>query len=176
MRPNTEQLTSAFRISIDAGLEAAHDALQAIDPIASLTQRLSALGVDDRAVWVESPAAAGPTDTGGEPDFGFSLLWRFGPPAETAQISWRIRLSEDGVARTLLSILLSAQASNRDADTRLMMSWPMIETIALAHARGLRRAVDEYTDDPYESKQRPRLALVNPQDEVRRVAGFGRGE
>lgn len=154
MQPNDEQLTSTYHATVDAGVAATYGAFQAIDPIASLARRLSALGVDDRAVWVEAPAAVGPAGAGDERELGFSLLWRFGPPGQTARIDWRLRLGEDAAARTALSILLSARGSNRDAGERLMTCWPMVETLALAHARGLCRAVDEYTDDP--SKTAPR--------------------
>jgi hypothetical protein len=40
-----------------------------------LLNRLSALGLDDRAVWGASPETTGATDTVGARDLGFSLPW-----------------------------------------------------------------------------------------------------
>lgn len=50
MNTNDSHLTSSYAATIDAGSEAASGALRAINPMSSLVTRLSALGLDDRAV------------------------------------------------------------------------------------------------------------------------------
>jgi hypothetical protein len=161
MNAKDYQLSSTYVATIDAGIEEAYEAFQQIDPMRSLAMRLSALGVDDRALWAESSEATGLTDADGAHELGFSLLWRFGPPGQTARIGWRVRLSEDGVGRTMLSIAVRARASNGEAGERVVAGWPIVETIALQHAKSLRRAVDEYTADPFEAARPERRALLH---------------
>jgi hypothetical protein len=153
------QLSSTYIATIDSGIEEAYEAFLQIDPMGSLATRLSALGVDDRAIWAESGEATGLTDADGSRELGFSLLWRFGPPGQTARIGWRVRLSEDGVGRTVLSIVIRGRASDGDAGKRIVAGWPLVETIALQHAKSLRRAVDEYAEDRFaaEAPRRPEV-------------------
>jgi hypothetical protein len=154
-------LSSSYATTIDASIEAAYEAFLAIDPMDALATRLAALGVDDRALWAESSEATGLTDTDGARELGFSLLWRFGPPDQTARIGWRVRLSEDGVGRTVVSIAIRANASNGEAGRRIASGWPIVETIALQHAKGLGRVVDEYTSDRFEDPRPVRLAVLS---------------
>jgi hypothetical protein len=135
--------------------------LLAIDPVSSLATQLSALGLDDRAVWGELSEATGLTDGDGERALGFSLLWRFGPSGQTARIGWRIQLSRDGIGRTLLSIAIRAQASDPEAGQRITAAWPIVETITREHARGLRRALDEYAADPCDAERPQRLTVLS---------------
>ena len=146
MSAQGHDLTSTYVATIDAGIGAASEALRTIDPMASLAARLSALGVDDRAVWARAASGAG--DAGGASGLGFALLWRFGPSGQTARVAWQIRLSEDGVGRTVLSVGIRARASDHEARSRIAAAWPIVETIALAHARGLHGACEEYAGDP----------------------------
>jgi hypothetical protein len=160
MTANDSHLTSTYIATIDADITATNDALLAIDPMSSLATRLAALGLDDQAVWVES-AKTSPTGTHGAAELGFSLLWRFGPPGQTAKITWRIRLSKDGLDRTVLSVAIRAQASDDAARERITAGWPIVETITLEHARSLRRALDEYAADQSEIKQPRRLTALS---------------
>jgi hypothetical protein len=143
MTTNTH-LTGTYIATIDADIHAARQALRAIDPMAPIATQLAALGLDDRAVWARSCGATG------APDLGSSLLWRFGPPDQTARIRWRIRLDEDCIGRTVLTIAIRAGASDNQAHQRLTTAWPIIETIAHEHAKRLRHALDEYAADPSE--------------------------
>jgi hypothetical protein len=161
MEAKDYQLSSTYVATIDAGIEEAYEAFLQIDPMGSLATRLSALGVDDRAIWAESSEATGLTDTDGARELGFSLLWRFGPPGQTARIGWRVRLDEDGVGRTVLSIVIRGRASDGEAGKRIVAGWPLVETIALQHAKSLRRAVDEYTDDRFEAEAPRRRAVLS---------------
>jgi hypothetical protein len=157
MSAKDSHLTSTYVATIDVDIDAACEALRGHDLGSSLSTRLSALGVDDRAVWVDPSQASGLRDADG----AFILLWRFGPPGQTARIAWQIRLSEDGVGRTVLSIGIRARASDEEARKRITAAWPIVETIALAHARGLRRAVDEYAADPCKAERPMRLAAAS---------------
>jgi hypothetical protein len=135
----TADLTFTYVTTIDADSDATSRALRIIDPIAALASRLSALGVDDRATWLASPAA------GGARGLRFGLLWRFGPLDQTATIAWRIRLNDDGAGGTELAVTISGRGGSAKAHERLMACWAIVETIALQHAKRLRRAIDEYT-------------------------------
>jgi hypothetical protein len=119
--------------------------------MSSLARRLSALGVDDRTVW-DASQTSGPAHADGARELGFSLCWRFGPPGQTARITWRVRVSEDGAGRTMLSVAVHARASDDEATKRLVTGWPIVETIALEHAKGMRRAMDEYAADSCEAE------------------------
>jgi hypothetical protein len=159
MSVDGSNLTSTYIATIDADIETTNDALLAVDPVSSLATRLAALGLDDRAVWVES-AKISLTDTHRAAELGFSLLWRFGPAGQIAKITWRIRLSEDGLSRTVLLIAIRAQASDDTAGWRITAGWPIVETITLEHARSLRRALNEYAADPSEINQPLRLTAL----------------
>lgn len=80
-------LTSTYIAPLDADIETAHAALLAIDPVSSLATRLSALGLDDRAVWAESSEAT--TDTDGARELGFGLLWTAGRSSRRSRASTR---------------------------------------------------------------------------------------
>jgi hypothetical protein len=157
MSTSDSPLTSTHVTTIDAEIDAASDALLAIDPISRLATPLSALGLDDRAVWA-TPSDASCTDE--RPELGFSLLWRFGPPGQTARINWRLRLNENGAGRTLLTITTQAQASNSEAHARLAAGWPILETITLQHAKHLHHAIDDYTADPWQADRPARRVLL----------------
>jgi hypothetical protein len=161
MSTTEHHLTSTCVATIDAGIEAGYEAFLAIDPMSSLAKRLSALGVDDRAIWAESSEATGLTDADGARELGFSLLWRFGPPGQTARIGWRVRLDEDGAGRTVLTITVRGRASDGEAGKRIVAGWPIVETIALEHAKSLRRAVDEYPGDRFADERPLKLAVLN---------------
>ena len=45
------------------------------------------------------------------------------------------------------------------AAAALIAAWPLVETLAIQHAKGLRRAVEDYADDPAELDV-PRLRAV----------------
>jgi hypothetical protein len=161
MCTNGSHLTSTYIATLDAGFDASCEALHATDPMSLLATRLSALGLDDRAVWAESSETTGLADTCGGPELGFSVLWRFGPPGQTARIGWRIRLSENGVGRTTLSISIRARASDDEAGERISVGWPIVETITLEHARGVRRALDEYAVDRCDVDRPPGLTALS---------------
>ena len=61
----------------------------------------------------------------------------------------------------MLSIAIRARASDDEAGKRIVAGWPIVETIALEHAKSSRRAVDEYAADPCEAERPPKLAVLN---------------
>jgi hypothetical protein len=93
------------------------------------------------------PQPTGVADIDEACELGFSLLWRFGSTGQTARIAWQIRLDAAGVDRTVLSIAIHARAGDHEAGKRISAAWPIVETITLQHAKGLRRAPDEYAAD-----------------------------
>jgi hypothetical protein len=152
-------VSSTYVGMIDADPGAAYAALAALDPMRSLATRLSALGIDDRAIWAESPHALGLVETDGRCELLYSLVWRFGTERQHARLTWRIRLDDDGRGGTRLSIAMQARGSDATSRDRVFAAWPLVETIAIQHAKGLRRAVEDYADDPAELEA-PRLRAV----------------
>jgi hypothetical protein len=65
------------------------------------------------------------------------------------------------VGRTVLSIAIRSRASDDEAGKRMVAGWPIVETIALEHGKGSRRAVDEYATDPCEAERPLRLAVLS---------------
>ena len=158
---NDIRASTTYAAPVDAQVAAAYEALLRIDPMASFAARLSALGVDDRVVWADSPVATGLTDTDGRRELGFSLVWRFGPPGQTARIRWRISLGTDGSGRTMLRVQVRASAADEEAGRRIASAWSIVETIALEHAKVLRNAVDALTEDPPAAREPLRLSVVS---------------
>jgi hypothetical protein len=159
MNRTTHDVTSTFVQTIDIDRGEAYERLSRIDPMRSLANRLSALGVDDRAIWAKCPQALGLVGADGRRELRFSLIWRFDRNGRHATLSWRVRVDEDGWGGSLVSLRLQARGSDAEARRRLLASWPLVETIAHQHARGLRRAVEGYAEESFEAEA-PRLRAV----------------
>ena len=111
-----------------------------IDPMRSLADRLSALGLDDRAIWCKRAE-----------ELSYSLMWRFGADGGSARIDWRLSLDTDAAGRTELTVRLAGRGSGGGARGRLLSSWTLLEELARDHARGLARTLDDYANaDDYE--------------------------
>lgn len=151
-------ITSTFVGVIDAPADAAYRAVVRLDPMDSITTRLSALGLEDHAVWAESSDASGLLEVAGRRELRFDLVWRFDVGLH-ARLTWRVRLDEDGSGRTLLSMTLAGRGNDPPSRDRLLASWPLIETLVAAQSRSLRRAVDDYLEELVESEA-PRLRVV----------------
>jgi hypothetical protein len=141
-------ITSSFVHTVDADRDEAREVLAQIDPMRSLADRLSALGLDDRAIWSEAG------------ELGYTLVWRFGSEGY-GRFDWRIDVNRDSADRTVLSVRLGARGSTAEARTRVLRSWLLVEELAAGHARRLARMLEEYADeDAYETALSPQLRLV----------------
>jgi hypothetical protein len=159
MRADKHDAAGTYATKIDAD-DGAYEALLALEPMSSLASRLSALGIDARAVSEKTSETASRGEADGARERRFTILWRPGPRGEIARISWRFRLSESADGATLLSLAVRARAADDAGRKRVVAGWPALEAIALAHAKGLRRAIDDYADDPSEAERPPRPALL----------------
>lgn len=143
----TSDIASSFVQTLDAERIAATEILGRIDPMRSLADRLSALGLDDRALW----------STNGE--LTYSLVWRL--PRGHARIDWRIEVSSDGNGRTMLTLKLTGRGSDAAARGRLLTAWTLLEELAQAHTRRLARMLDDYaTADAYSVAPQQLRAVV----------------
>jgi hypothetical protein len=140
-------VTSSFVHTVDADRDEAREVLAQIDPMRSLADRLSALGLDDRAVWTESG------------ELMYSLVWRFGAEGH-ARLDWRIGVEPSAGGRTVLTVKLGGRASNEDAARRLLRSWTLVEELAQAHTRRLARTLDDYANADDYSVAPARLRAV----------------
>jgi hypothetical protein len=132
----TYDVSSTFVHTIDADRETAEEVLATTDPMRSLADRLSALGLDDRAIW----SANG--------ELGYSLIWRFGGDQGHARLDWQLALQPTAAGRTALTVRLGARGSDSDARIRVLRSWLLFEELAEGHAAGLARMIGEYAEDP----------------------------
>ncbi|HEY7603245.1 MAG TPA: hypothetical protein VH760_03200 [Gaiellaceae bacterium] len=144
----TYDVSSTFVHTIDADHGTAQEVLAGIDPMHSLADRLSALGLDDRAIW----------STDGE--LGYTLIWRFGPDQGHARLDWRLALQPIGAGRTTLTVRLAARGSDAEARIRVLRSWLLFDAVAESHAAGLARMVDDYAEDAPQPVEAPRLLAV----------------
>ena len=126
-------VTSSFVQIVDADREAAKEVLTQIDPMRSLADRLSALGLDDRAIWSQ-------TD-----ELSYTLIWRFGADGH-AKLDWQITVASDGRGRTVLALKLSGRGSEPAARSRTLSNWTLLEELAQAHTRRLARLLDDYAN------------------------------
>ena len=125
-------VTSSFARAIDADRGATEAALGRIDPMRSLADRLSALGLDDRAMWAR-----------GSEELSYQLVWRFGADGGHAKLVWRLAVNTDGAGRTVLSVRLEGRGSDANARSRMLSSWTVLEELAESHSRRLARTVDD---------------------------------
>lgn len=129
----TYDVTSSFVQLVDADRADAEQALSSFEPMRSLADRLSALGLDDRAVWCDNG------------DRSYTLMWRFGTGGH-ARIEWQIALDEDAARRTLLTVKLAGRGSDSIARARVLSAWTLLEELAQAHTRRLARTLDDYAN------------------------------
>jgi hypothetical protein len=149
-------VTSSFVQIVDVDPRQAREVLAQINPMRSLADRLSALGLDDRAMWAR-----------GSEELSYQLVWRFGADGGHAKLVWRLSVHTDGVGRTVLNVRVDGRGSDTDARTRLLKSWTFLEELAESHAQRLARTLDDFVNagenDEYRSEQtpaRPLLAVV----------------
>jgi len=145
-------VTSSFVQIVDVDPSQAREVLSSINPMRSLADRLSALGLDDRAMWAR-----------GNEELSYQLVWRFGADGGHAKLVWRLSVHTDGAGRTVLGVRLEGRGSDTKARSRMLSSWTFLEELAESHARRLARTVDDFVnareDDAYEEQPaaRPRL-------------------
>ena len=130
---NNYDVTSSFTEIVDTEPTQAREVLAQIDPMRSLADRLSALGLDDRAIWSQ-------TD-----ELSYTLIWRFGADGH-AKLDWQITVASDGRGRTVLALKLSGRGSEPAARSRTLSSWTLLEELAQAHTRRLARLLDDYAN------------------------------
>jgi hypothetical protein len=140
-------VTSTVVQKIEAEPERAAAVLERIDPMRPLADRLSALGVDDRAIWTESGRLT------------YRLIWRFGAGAGHARVDWQLAVGADGAGETVLTVKLAGSGSDESARVRVLRSWLLVEELARSHARRLARMLDDYTEEAA-SAPMPRLRVV----------------
>jgi hypothetical protein len=144
----TYDVGSTFVHTIDADHATAPQVLATIDPMRSIADRLSALGLDDRAIW----SANG--------DLGYTLIWRFGDGRGHARLDWRLTVEQGEAGRTTLIVRLGGRGSDPDARVRLLRSWLLFEELAEGHADGLARTVRDHAEDASQPSAAPRLLAV----------------
>jgi hypothetical protein len=146
-------VSSSFTQIVDAQPWEAREVLSQIDPMRSLADRLSALGLDVRALWCE-----------GSEELTYRLLWRFDADGRNVKLEWRVSVGSHGAGRTMLTVKLSGRGSDAAARRRALSSWTLLEELAAGHARRLARSVDDYVNaDDYEREHefvRPKLRVV----------------
>jgi hypothetical protein len=142
---NRNDVTSSIVEIVDAERWEAREVLTRIDPMRSFADRLSALGLDDRAIWCKRAE-----------ELSYSLVWRFGADGGSARVDWRLSLDTDAAGRTELTVRLAGRGSDAPARGRLLSSWTLLEELAQGHARRLARMLDDYANaDDYEYQLAP---------------------
>ena len=144
----THDVTATFVQTIDAGRDSAREVLETIDPMRSLADRLSALGLDDRAIWCINGEQA------------YSLMWRFGADQGHARFDWQLAIESDGADRTTLAVRLAARGSDEGARARVLRSWTLFEQLARGHAAGLARMIEDHAEEQPVVASRPTLVAV----------------
>jgi hypothetical protein len=144
MPPRPDVRTTFVRI-VDAERDRSRRVLAGIDPMRSLADRLSALGLDDRAVW----STSGP--------FAHSLAWRFGGGCH-ARLDWQLDVALDSSGRTTLTVAVSGRGDGEGARARLLGAWGLVEELAAGHAGRLARMLEDYAEE--DTVPAPRLRAV----------------
>jgi hypothetical protein len=140
-------VTSTFVNTIDVNPEEAYEVLASIDPMRSLADRLSALGLDDHAIWSSGGALE------------HRLIWRFGGDRGHARIDWQIAVERNSRGGTVLTTKVGGRGSDEDARKRILGGWLLVEEMARAHARRLAGMLEEYAEEDASAAPRP-LRLV----------------
>jgi hypothetical protein len=131
----TYDVSSSFTQIVDAEPGMAREVLAQIDPMRSLADRLSALGLDDRTLWCE-----------GAEELSYRLIWRFGADGANALFDWHISVTANGAGRTAVTLELAGRGSDAAARARTLSSWTLLEELAQAHTRRLARTLDDYAN------------------------------
>ena len=128
-------MSSSFTQIVDADPGTAREVLAQIDPMRSLADRLSALGLDDRALWCE-----------GAEELSYRLIWRFGADGANALLDWRISVTRRRRRPHVLTLELAGRGNDHAARSRTLSSWTLLEELAEAHTRRLARTLDDYAN------------------------------
>jgi hypothetical protein len=144
---NPYDVTSSFTQIVDADREESRKVLSRIDPMRTLADRLSALGLDDRAIWSRNG------------ELSSTLIWRFGDGGR-ARLDWKISAERCSNGRTMLTLRLAGRGSNTAARAGMLAGWTLIEEMAQAHIRRLARTLDDYANADDFSVAPPRLRAV----------------
>jgi hypothetical protein len=140
-------VTSTFVNTIDVNPEEAYEVLASIDPMRTLAGRLSALGLDDHAIWSSGGA------------FDHRLIWRFGPGRGHARIDWQLSVERNSRGGTVLTTRVRGRGSDEDARKRILGGWLLVEEMARAHAHRLAGMIEEYAEEDASVAPQP-LRLV----------------
>ena len=128
-------ITATFVHTVEAEAEDAHRLLGQVDPMRSLADRLSALGLEDRAIWCR------------QGELAHTLMWRFGPDAGHARIDWQLQVDTDGAGRTTVALDVRARGSDPEARVRVLRAWLLVEELSRSHAERLARMVEDYAEE-----------------------------
>jgi hypothetical protein len=132
---NNYDVSSSFTQIVDADPAKTREVLAQINPMRSLADRLSALGLDDRALWCE-----------GADELSYRLIWRFDADGANALLDWRVSVKPIGTGRTALTLELAGRGSDEAARARTLSSWMLLEELAEAHTHRLARTLDDYAN------------------------------
>jgi hypothetical protein len=132
---NNYDVSSSFTQIVDADPSMTREVLAQIDPMRSLADRLSALGLDDRALWCE-----------GLDELSYRLIWRFDADGANALLDWHLSVKPIGTGRTALTLELAGRGNSDAARSRTLASWTLLEELAEAHTNRLARTLDDYAN------------------------------
>ena len=130
--------------------DTASAALRRLDPLQSLRDALSVLGLEQRVSVrrTDVPAA----EAGDRLSFALTWLLEDDSPA---QVEWTLSVALAGDGGCILSATVRAGTDSPAADRKLLAAWPILGRIAESHTTRLLNAVRELADELAESYLEP---------------------
>jgi len=108
-----------------------------LDLVGPLVDGLIAIGVDEH---IATPCGDG-------------LVWRFGADGSRVRVAWAISVTPETDETSLVTLALSATASDERSSERLLEAWPVLGPVAELHAKRILHRIEalaeEAGEDPF---------------------------
>ena len=143
-------MAESYSRVVEASAPAVRAATAKLDLVGPLVDGLIALGVDEH---VATPCGDG-------------LVWRFGEgESGRVRVAWAISVTPETDETSLVTLALSATASNEESSERLLEAWPVIGPIVELHAKRVLHRIEalaeEAAEDPFDGEPVAKLLAVS---------------
>ena len=143
-------MAESYSRVVEASALGVRAATAKLDLVGPLVDGLIAIGVDEH---IATPCGDG-------------LVWRFGEDESgRVRVTWAISVAPETDETSLVTLALSATASDEGSSERLLEAWPVVGPIAELHAKRVLHRIEalaeEAAEDPFDGEPVAKLHAVS---------------
>jgi hypothetical protein len=125
-------MAESYSRVVEASVSAARAAAGKLDLVGPLVDGLIAIGVDEH---IATPCGDG-------------LVWRFGQNGSgRVRFAWTISVTPETEETSLVTLALSATASDARSSDRLLEAWPLLGSVAELHAKRVLHRIEALAEE-----------------------------